>query len=153
MTTIYESKIPYKILQIPYKILQSDNDNDDMRIRYGDNDVKLIIILNDPLYIIDHRSVVYLIPLQIRFFDQQDSLSLTTLYELNNNTLSFNNNDEVSSAVTLQSHDLIYQFISNNLTTTVCQTDTVAGESPSSLTQQMIYTVPKTLYICLNTPY
>ena len=54
-----------------------------MLIAYGDNDVQLIMLLNAPLHIIDHGSVVYLILLQIRFYDQQDSL---LLWE-NNNTV------------------------------------------------------------------
>ena len=43
-----------------------------------------ISLINSPLHIIDHGSLVYLILLQIRFIDQQDSL---LLLENNNNTV------------------------------------------------------------------
>ena len=43
--------------------------------------MKLIILPNAPLHIIDHGSLVYLILLQISFYNQQYSLSLTTPYE------------------------------------------------------------------------
>ena len=52
------------------------NNNNDVEIKYGANDVKLIMLLNAPLNIIDHGSVVYLFLLQIRFYDKQDSMLL-----------------------------------------------------------------------------
>ena len=64
-----------------------------------------------PLHIIDHGSVVYLylILLQIRFYDQQDSLSL--LENSNNNNNGAINNydfvavvDEVTTSVTVTTH-------------------------------------------------
>ena len=58
-----------------------------MKIEYGDNHVKLVMLPNAPLNIIDHGSVVYLSLLQIRFYDQQGSLSL-----LDNNNNNNNNN-------------------------------------------------------------
>ena len=47
-----------------------------------------ISLINTPFRIIDHGSVVYLVLLQIRFYDQQDSLLLLE----NNSTLLKNNN-------------------------------------------------------------
>ena len=80
-----------------YKILQHDNDID-FEITYGDNDGKLIMLPNAPLHIIDHGSLVYLILLQIRLYDQQDFLPLTTPYEssaetndIQHDTLIYNN--------------------------------------------------------------
>jgi len=57
-----------------------------------------ISLINSPLHIIDHGNLVYLILLQIRFYDQQDSL---LLLENNNNTAMeclIAVNDVVSSA-------------------------------------------------------
>ena len=49
-----------------------------------------------PLHIIDHGSVMYLIVLQIRFYDQQDSLPLLVI---NNDENDMNNTDEMTHGV------------------------------------------------------
>ena len=56
----------------------------------------IISLIFTPLHIIDHRSVVYLILLQIRFYDQQDSLSSL---ENNNGECDMNNTDEMTCCV------------------------------------------------------
>ena len=59
--------------------------------------------LTTPFHIIDHGSVVYLVHLQIRFYDQQDSLSLlennSTSLENNNGECDMNNTDEMTRCV------------------------------------------------------
>ena len=58
-----------------YTSLSSNNNNGcvgDNNSSFGSNDE--YILINAPLHIIDHVSVVYLILLQIPFYDQQDSL-------------------------------------------------------------------------------
>ena len=56
----------------------------------------IISLIFTPFHIIDHRSVVYLILLQIHFYDQQDSLSLL---ENNNGECDMNNTDEMTRCV------------------------------------------------------
>ena len=90
---------------------------------------------NAPLHIIDHGSLVYLVLLQIRFYDQQDFLPLTTPYEssadtndiqhdtlIYNNPSLFNNNNNnndnyygnipVSNSfiVTLKTYNTVYNL-------------------------------------------
>ena len=66
VATIYESNTSYRILQ-------RDTDKN-LDIKHSANDVKLIMLPNAPLHIIDYWSVVCLNLLQICFYDQQDSL-------------------------------------------------------------------------------
>ena len=70
--------------------LQLYDNNNDIQIKCGVTDVKLIMLPNTLFHIIDQGNVVYLMHLQIRFYDQQDSL----MFLQNNDT-----NDNISSSI------------------------------------------------------
>ena len=91
---------------------QSSHDNN------TDNYLSRINDTNSSLHLIDHGSVLYLILLQIRLYDQQDALLL-----LENNTsecdLHDNNNTDVTSVSTMKmisyKSSEIYTYISNTI--------------------------------------
>ena len=70
--------IPLQILLFNQQYIYNDNNNDNnIKIKYGDNDIYLITLhVHDAhlLHLFDHRSVLYLILLQMRLYNQLDAL-------------------------------------------------------------------------------
>ena len=89
-----------KFVVVESKLLSDDTTSSTVRAFVA---TIFITLINTPFHFIDHGSVVYLVHLQIRFYDQQDSLSLlennSTSLENNNGECDMNNTDEMTRCV------------------------------------------------------